>query len=162
MYRIENRSAAIQNIQKLLSQNETGIFDEKTRNSVAEHQRTFGLEVTGTVDYNTFKSLIRTYENRTLEDTKNIPLLIEPKFPYKIGDHDSNVSIINSILREIFYDYRLESKLPYGNYYSQDTALAVRELRNIFQMSPGEEISAPLFKRMMYEYEAIKIKKGIS
>ena len=71
MYEIEDRGAAIAEVQRLLDLNQTRVFDKKTINSVAEHQKSQNLEVTGIVDYATFLSLVASKKSR--ENNKRHP-----------------------------------------------------------------------------------------
>lgn len=159
MYNIENKSEAVQRIQRFIGENETGIYDNKTIKSVAEHQKLYNLPITGIVDYETFLSIISKYKKSLDTHHQQGSILFNPTFPYKPGDHSSNIGTINSILREIFKYYKLESKLPYGDYYNQDTILAVREIRNIFRFPQGDTIDTSLFNRMLIERAALQIKE---
>ena len=161
MYRIEEKDKAIQSVQRLLAIKETGVYDKNTSNSVAEHQSKNSLPETGIVDYTTFMSLVKEYKTRIQNKKDTFGILADPSFPYKPGDHSADIGYINAVLRNILSDYRFEYKLPYGNYYNDDTVNAVKTIRDIFQMTPGNDIDISLFKRMLVEHEAIAIKRTL-
>lgn len=93
-------------------------------------------------------------------DTSQMDVLFNPKFPYTFGDFDSNVGHINSMIRDIFTEYIIETKLPYGNYYGQDTINAVRSLRAIFLLGNSPDVDEILFNRMSRERNAIEFKNS--
>jgi len=161
MYNIENKIEAIKEVQRLLGINQTGTYDEKTTEAVNKIQKSYNLTQTGITDYVTFKAILVEYKTRNLINDKDISILFNPDFPYALGDFDGNVGHINSVIRDIFTDYTIESKLPFGNYYGKDTENAVIQLRKIFMMNESAGVDAPLFKRMIMERDAIELKKRI-
>lgn len=157
MYSLTDKNMAIKEVQRLLGLNQTGQYDAQARLSVSEHQSKNKIPITGTVDYATFESIANAYQEAAdIAYARNF--LIQPAFPYYFGANDSNVGYINSLIREIFTQYTLESKLPKGNFYSTDTAEAVKALRKIFMLEDGEAVDEILLARMLKERNSIKLK----
>ena len=159
MYNIEDKPSAIKEVQRLLDINQTGEYNNKTSEAVKEIQKSKGLTETGITDYETFSVIVEDYRERVLSDPNGVKSLFTPAFPYSLGDHGSNVDYINTIIRDVFEEYRLETKLPRGNYYTRDTENAVIRLRQIFNMGESKETDVTLFNRIILEREAIQLKK---
>ena len=85
MYRIEDKSAAIAEIQRLLNITQTSIYDKNTINSVAEHQQANNIPVTGIVDYETFTSIVNFYNSRLLGKIESSTLIEKAFFPLNKG-----------------------------------------------------------------------------
>ena len=132
MYRIEDHHSAIKVVQRMLGLNEIGIYDEKTRKSVAEYQLENGLNSNGVVDYYTFESLKKKYARENSREIDNAFSFLAKGLPYQNGDMNTNLSIINSLLGGIMTDYKLEGILPRGNFYGYDTSSAVLAIRKLF------------------------------
>lgn len=159
MYEIEDRGAAIAEVQRLLDLNQTRIFDKKTINSVAEHQKSQNLEVTGIVDYATFLSLVASKKSRENNKIKNHGVINASVFPIKAHSQGYHVEHINSLLSDILTEYRYDQILPRGKYFGQDTMRAVMTVQEIFDLPKEEHISVSLYNRILAENEAILIKK---
>ena len=68
MYHIENTSAAIKELQRLLRINQTTVYDQATRDAVLRIQSELGLEKTGIADYHTFTAIVENYQNYKRKD----------------------------------------------------------------------------------------------
>ncbi len=159
MYSITDTEEAIKQIQKMLGLNETGQYNKETEDTVSRHQSDNGLVVSGVVDYETFLSIVKDYRHsrEILYANSN---LLNPQFPYSKGDYDSNVGYINAIIRDIFTEYRIETKPPQNDYYGLDTVEAVRALRDIFMLDMSDETDEILFNRMIKERNSLKFKNN--
>ena len=158
MYNIENKPEAIKEVQKLLGIKKTGNYNIETRDKVLAIQKRFGIPRSGEVNYETFLILVNEYRANHKKNGNTNGLLFSPTFPYTYGDFDENIEYINSLIRDIFTDYMIESKLPYGNFYGYDTEKAVKMLRKIFMLQDIKAIDEELFRRMLVEKDAIAIK----
>lgn len=160
MYRIEDKSAAIAEIQRLLSITQTSIYDKNTINSVAEHQQANNIPVTGIVDYETFTSIVNFYNSRLLGKIESSTLIEKAFFPLNKGAYGSEIEYINILLKNILEEYRINLKSPYGKYYGYDTINAVNAAGAIFNISVIDGVSPELYNRMLIENKAIAIKKA--
>lgn len=157
MYRIDNTSAAIKELQRLLRINQTTIYDQATRNAVLRIQNEQGLDQTGVADYQTFTAIVEKYHDYNSQ-IWNSDYLFNPKFPYILGDMDDNIGRINDVLSIVLKDYSYEGLLPKGTYYGDDTQNAAEYLRKIFKMQYFDGIDAKFMNRLLIEKNAIDIK----
>ena len=158
MYSIDDKSAAIKSIQKLLRVNPTGVFDKNTINAVAETQKRNGLEVSGRVDYITFLAILAEYKLFLSSNLPNEISLLNSNRQYKFGDYGVEVERINSLLGAIISEYRVEHRIPRGPYFNHDTVAAIKAVRKIFGMSDSSTLDSRLYNRIFQESESIKIK----
>lgn len=157
MYRIEDKSAAIKNVQRLLGVNQTGFYDAVTKDLVRGIQRGAGREQTALIDFDTFELIVEEYHRRKMRSYKG-NYLFNPRFPYKINDLDENVGAINSALRTVLIDYVYEGILPGGAFLGEATVRAANFLRGIFGMPKSEEIDEEFVNRLLMEKKAVEIK----
>ena len=148
MYELTNRAAALRNVQNMLGLNESGIYDTKTKNRVLLHQKDNSLQESGVIDYLTFLSIVREYNNSKLKYKVSQKTPFRDGFPYKKGDFGDEINILNSMIRKAINEYRLNSTLPRGPYYSDATIEAVRELRGIFMLSQVDFIDEEFYDRL--------------
>ena len=149
MYHIEDKSSAIKEIQKMLSVNETGNCDEKTRASVLELQRLKGLASNGVVDYNTYTVIREEYERRKRrENVFKSSVLRDNAFPYELGSHGHDVTILNGMLANQIEKYSLPLWKPRGSFYSKATAFAVEFLREVFYLEGGRCIDELFYEKL--------------
>ena len=158
MYHINDTVSALKEVQRLLNVNETGIYDEKTKDAVEKIQKTYGIESVNTVDYATFNAILDEYKKEKIKRL-NFKYLYNPKFPYVIGDMGDNVKLINDSIRLVLEDYVYEDLLPKGTFLNQITLTAANFLRKIFKMEPSEEIDEAFMNRLLLEKNAIEIKR---
>jgi len=155
MYLITDKSTPIKVIQKYLRITPNGIFDERTKRAVMQHQVKNGLTVTGVVDYETFLSLKNNNqyrENHLLSKS----VIYNASFPYFFGNSGNDIAQINSILREVIGNYTVETRLPGGNYYNTYTEEATLRLREIFGLRASKQIDEEFFTRLYKEYRNMK------
>ena len=82
-------------------------------------------------------------------------ILDNPAYPYKLGDFGENVEKINILINDIFIDYSIETPLPQGKYFGNDTEKAILRLREIFAMKLHPYIDEELFIRMIREKKSM-------
>ena len=146
MYIINDKTAAIREIQRLLSLSETGVYDRRTINAVMNAQRSFGLEPNGRIDLRSFELLVLNHRERIKGSATGLPSL--NNFPYEPGAGGDEVSIINSLLANAVKKLGFKYIPPRGRYYSIRTASIVKRLREIFLMEEGYHIEEKLYKRI--------------
>ena len=158
MYQIDDRVSAIKEVQRLLGLNQTGLYDAITRKMVRTVQESYALKKSASVDYETFVAICREYRKGL--KTHNHYLYM-PKYPYKIGNMDTNVTLIHSALSPVLEDYRYEGQIPSGSFLGESTIAAVNYLRNIFGMPGGDEIDELFINRLLLEKRALEIKRKL-
>jgi len=157
MYRIDDKVGAIKEVQRLLNLNQTGLFDKKTREAVLDAQAKYRLAETGVVDYLTFTLIAENYRNEK-SNLWSSDYLLNPRFPYVIGDMGENVLSINEALQVVLNDYTYEGIMPKGRYLNDNTIQGAKFLRKLFGMNESNEIDEELMSRIMKEREHIEVK----
>ena len=114
MYRIEDKAAAVKNVQRYLAMNESGVYDDETRDKVMSFQSQASINETGIVDYETFIELRKRFydgKNAILasKSTQNV------KFPILPGDSGTEILRLNSALGEVLSNYTYTDLLPRGS-----------------------------------------------
>ena len=158
MYDIEDRVAALKEVQRLLSVNQTGVYDNNTRDAVKIIQAAYSYDNKDEVDYTTFTYILQEYLKREAKKVKT-DYLFSPKFPYTESDLDENVRLINEALKIVLKDYAYEGNYPDGKYFGVNTINAVNFLRAIFRLTPMNEIDEEFLNRLLLEKNAIELKK---
>lgn len=161
MYWIEDKSAAIKNIQRLLGVNQTGFYDTVTKDAVVKIQKSGAREKTGVIDFGTFELIVDEYNKRKRRYTKENYLFM-PRFPYRMNDLGENISMIHKALKPVLLDYIYEGAFPEGAFMNIDTVNAVNFLRKIFDMPLSNEIDEEFLGRLLMEKKAIEVKHGYS
>ena len=158
MYRIEDRVAAIKDLQKMLGVNRTGNYDKATVSAVKKVQEKYSVEKTTAVDYKTFLLIVKDYRDSKKRVWKG-DFLFNPGFPYKKDDMGENVRRINEALSIVLSSYRYSDTLPRGAYLGEDSVAGVRFLQKLFGMDDNGMIDAELMNRILAEIEGIEIKE---
>ena len=148
MYQLNDKPSAIKEIQRFLyviSQKEKtlphvsidGYYGDETRLAVLEFQRLNFLEESGTVEKETYDTLYKTYLEILDEINASENGLNSESFPLKLGDSGNDVSILNSILRELCKYYK-EISPPYEDFFSRETEESVKQLqRHLLEEESG-------------------------
>lgn len=157
MYRIEDTVSAIKEVQRLLDLNQTGIYDNATREAVVHLQTANGLTAKEIIDYETFVIIVNEYKKKKRERTDTDYLHI-PSFPYTVESHDENVGKINDALRLVLREYVYDGIEPRGKYFGINTLNATNYLRSIFRMDSSDSIDEAFMNRLLFEKKAIEIK----
>lgn len=118
----------------------TGIFDEQTRQSVIEFQKTMGLPATGIVDnetwnvlFNTFLGIIDTLQPEMIY----LPYIRYPGINYGRSDEvQPGVFIIQQILSYISLVIPSIPPVPTDGIFDETTEEAVIAFQNIFGLEP--------------------------
>ncbi len=161
MYSIEDKQEAVRQLQKYLSEvgdsaipiAPTGIYDDNTEAAVKRFQEERGIEATGRTDINTYELIYDMYT--TLQRIKRANSLAGKAviFPLRQGDSSAEIYKINNTLSGLMTYYGLTHNIRRSEYFSQETAIAVRSLKEIFEMEITDEIDEEFYLRI-YEDEA--------
>lgn len=158
MYRIDDTTAAIKAVQRMLGINISGKYDGATRMAVKKIQNKRGLEDTGITDYRTFIAIAREYlESGEGEWHSNY--LFSPKFPYAEGDMGDNVGRINEALDVALKSYRYGGMPLRGKYLSADSVEGAQFLMGVFGMAKKSVIDAAFMNRLLREISGIELKE---
>ena len=157
MYHVEDTISAIKELQRLLYLNQTGFFDQETKEAVIDIQNSYGLKNTGVADYETFSAILKEF-HRKQNAYYDSDFLFAPQFPYQVGDFDENIKLINDALIPILKDYVYEGPIPRGKYFGNDTLNAIHFLQEIFGDRKNDKITAEFVNRLLDEKRVLKIK----
>ncbi len=160
MYRIEDKEAAVKQVQRLLDITVTGVFDEETRLAVISFQNRKGLNESGIVDYESFTLMKEEYLKEDMRREARRRLPFSPRFPYSFGDMGNDVTLINALLNDVMKEYTVEVLSVVGVFYSDRTENAVRELRKIFGLREGGHIDEEFFYRLTEEQKSLQNKNS--
>ena len=164
MYRIYDIPSAIRVVQIYLSLvgnpdifvAPSGVYDENTRLSVLDFQRSEGLLESGAVDYPTFVRLYELYalsiENEALV-RKTDSFITFPLLP---GGHSSGLIHINGMIARLLDYYGYTHNLRQSGFYSSETELGVKALREIYGLEDKEYIDEILYMRMVRDHDSME------
>ena len=154
MYQISDKASAIKAIQRLLGLNETGIYDKKLKEAVTLYQRTNSINESGSVNYDTYISLVERDKKNTISSIvkKNLPFL--SRFPYSRGDMGNDVLFINTLISEVITKYGFDLNKPRGKYFGDDTDRATKFIGNIILSDTKDEIDE------LFIYRLMRLKEG--
>lgn len=157
MYRLDDKSAAIKNIQrylkKVLDNNEmqvTGIFDKATLNLLNEYQRRYGLSITNYVGYEALSLLYDSFLKKSAEYQIN-----NLNFPIQKGQASDNIYSINKMISEVLIHYGNFHPYKITRYYSKQTEDDVKRLKIIFGMQDTPSIDIDFYLRLVSEWNSI-------
>lgn len=159
MYRINDKSAAIRELQKYLRAIgydgltivPSGIYDESTRAAVERFQAENGIPKSGAVDYNTHT---RIYD-RHKENLKARKSSEKRSLPFLKGAYNEDIREINRCIKKIMDYYGLAHRIQNSAYFSEETERCVMLLRKIFGLSDSKGIDALLLSRIESECRSI-------
>ena len=157
MYQINDRIAAIKEIQRLLGISQTGKYDSETKDKVLNIQESYGIEKTGTVDYTTFNAILTEHNQN---NSAHMQYLYAPNYPYAEGDMNENVYMIHNALSPVLKDYRYDGDFPSGKYLGKSTINAVNYLRSIFGMLTSDKIDEKFINRLLLERDLLELKSA--
>lgn len=158
MYRIEDQTSAIKELQRLLGIAQTGYYNAKTRELVMATQESEKMPVTGIADYRTFSAIVKKHRMNAQQTWSN-NYLFSPSFPYKEGDMDENVQKINKGIAAVAQGYSYEGTVPNGKYYGYHTVMASNYLRKVFGMEASDVVDESFMNRLIAELDALEIKR---
>lgn len=158
MYQIENTSAAIKELQRLLRINQSSNYDLPTKNAVLKIQSKYGLEQTGITDYETFTSILDDFQ-KYKSQIFDSEYLFNPSFPYVEGNMGINAERINTALALVLKNFSYEGVIPSGKYISSHSISATQYLQKIFNYDKTEKIDEAFMNRLLIELKAIEIKE---
>ena len=122
-----------------------GVFGSDTANAVRSLQRTFELPITGTVDYQTWDIMYRTY----LGFLETIPfkyiegnVLPYPGIPLRLGSDSDTVLLLQQYINYIAQSIDSIPSVGTTGYFGTQTQSAVIALQNYFGFEPNGTVAA--------------------
>ena len=163
MYRIYDKTEAIRSLQRYLTVAgnpdifimPSGVYDENTKLSVLDFQAKNNLTSTGIVDYETFTAIYKSYLKLTEAEILNKRFDSFIQFPIYPGKISDGMSHINRMMRNILNYYGITNRLNESNFYSEESTLAVKTLRQIYLLEDRRNIDEELYLRMTKDHESI-------
>lgn len=169
MAEIQNKGEAVKNLQRYLRRLSfeqggpsrvavDGIFDEVTERSLAEFQRSIGLEESGVADKKTWDALFLEFSRVTSPENES-PLSLFPERPrdYSVGRGDRLllVSVIQLLLMELSVIYDLPKDVSESGVYDDATEAAVREFQRINLLEETGRVDRETWARLVAQYNAL-------
>ena len=163
MYRIYDRPAAIRRVQDYLREAgnksifvaPTGIYDDNTRLSVIDFQKSNGFEATGIVNRETFDKLFLDYSIITDRERVRHGLDSFISFPILPGVQTGAMMHINRTLRRLLDYYGHTHSLRDGNIYTAETEAAVRRMRDIYRLKNEGYIDEEFYVMMIRDHDSV-------
>lgn len=166
MYSIDDKAAAIKEVQKFLSYISQGndmyphitidgYYDTETADAVKIFQSEHNIEQTGVVNRETFELLFREYtEYFEISESKK-GVFDENIFPLRLGSSGNDVSNLNALISELSFYYR-DLEAIYGDFFGAKTLKNIKLLQLYFNMMPDGTVSIKMMKRLKDEVNARK------
>ena len=137
----------------------TGIYDNKTREAVSIFQKMLGLPVTGRVNFNTWKALVR--ENHIHAYKKEAPLKIPCNSIYfteiKTGYKGDIVYIIKIILNKFNRRFANYSNLDITNIYDSHTENAIKQFQKSSMLPVTGIVDKTTWNTLVSIYDTCKL-----
>ncbi len=163
MYRIYDRQEAVRQVQNFLrivgnpdiAIFPSGIYDESTRLSVLDFQSVRKIKPSGEVDRITFDRLYEEYVETNKKNELNQRLDSFISLPIFPGDISEEIMHINRTLARVLDYYGFTHRLRSSNFYSDETAEAVRILRGIYSLEERNIIDEELYLRLILDHDSM-------
>ena len=163
MYRIYDTKSAIREVQTYLGMAgnaeipvaPSGAYDDNTLLSVIDFQKREGLPESGVVDRATFNRLYDVYallRERERFDKKSDSFISFPLLPGVAAD---GVAHINRMMSRLLGYYGHTHSLRPSRFYSDESAAAVKILREIYRLEDKGYIDEALYIRMVKDHDSI-------
>ena len=164
MYKVYDKPEAIRQIQIYLRVAgnpdififPSGIYDENTRLAVLDFQSTWEITPSGEVDRITFDKLYEEYAtiNKRNELIQRLDSFI--RFPIIPGKSSDGLMHINRTIARVLDYYGYTHRLRDSNFYSDETAEAVRILRGIYSLDTKNIIDEEFYLRLINDHDSIE------
>ena len=163
MYRINDKESAIREVQKYLKVvsepnvfiSPSGVFDERTKLAVIDFQEKRGIFGSGVVDLITFDHLFTEYTLLKRKDEIGKDTVGFIQFPILPGAMTNGVYHINQMLTRLLDYYGVTHRLRPSAFFSEETRLAVRSLREIYMLEDIDIVDEILYSRIIDDINSI-------
>lgn len=144
MYRVDDRLAAIRELQKFLSElsvgvsvYETGIYDDATEKAVNSFKIKYGLAEEVGVSRIVYEKIYREYLKMMLKKDV-VRRFGDNYFPIEVGDFGGKIFDAKARIAFILDRYGVDHGIRGGSYFNTDSRLAFEALAEILDLDPGE------------------------
>lgn len=141
----------------------SGVFESETRAAVAEFQAKYGLDVTGSVDYETWE-LMHAVHRRALSERRaprRVRLFPDSENPYVIpNQQDDIIYIIQYMLNAISTKHDDLQEVGLTGIYDSKTEEAVRIFQRKNLLDDNGIIDTPTLEALFEEYESVILEKS--
>ncbi|WMJ77647.1 MULTISPECIES: peptidoglycan-binding protein [unclassified Sedimentibacter] len=135
----------------------TGFFDERTRNSVMDFQRSMGFEPTGVVSRETFDTLMSSLFgilDSLPEEAVYLPRFRWPGVEFKPGDESPLIYIIQEMLYYISLIIPAIPPFEPSGVYDENTRRAVQDFQGTQGMEPTGILDADTWNTIVEVYRS--------
>lgn len=163
MYSVNDRPAAIKEVQKYLSLYSedltfippSGIYDDVTRDAVTSFQTKFNIAPTGIVDYLTFTLLYDNYRMTQIKQDVRETVDSVIKFPLTIGTESPEMRRINHIIAALLDHYGITHSITESIFFTEQTLRGVLDLEKIYAIQKNGIIDEDFYRRIYLDYDSI-------
>ncbi len=127
-----------------------GIFGEQTRQSVTEFQQYFGINPTGTIDFETWNKLVEI-SNQVIEENREVVatfIFPESNPVIRPGDNDLNMFVIQAMIYALSLKNDTIPTVTINGVLDEQTENAVRIIQLIFGL-PADGIVDKFFYEIL-------------
>ncbi len=163
MYRIENTSSAIKEIQKYLSLAvrdmhvvQNGSYDSDTRAAAESFQGEVGLPMTGRIDYATFTALFERYTAERRKGAVAEAARGHLSLPVTRDSPKKDIYSVNAKIQEILKYYGAEITDYVYSIFNDEVEESIAILCEIFSLDGRKTVDDELYARIVREYSSIK------
>jgi peptidoglycan hydrolase-like protein with peptidoglycan-binding domain len=171
---LTDESIAIMQIQRILRDLElldiefssvpiSGVYENETRDAVAEFQAKYGLEATGVVDFETWELLHKVYNATRFERNGIRKVQLVPKstdFAIYPNQRDDIVYVIQYMLSQISIHYDGFDEIAYTGVYDAKTQSAIKEFQRKNLIDSNGIIDGAVLELLFDEYESVILERG--
>ncbi len=171
---LTDESIAIMQIQRILRdlellENEfssvpiSGVYENETRDAVAEFQSKYGLETTGIVDYETWELLHNVYNSTRIERNGIRKVQLVPsrgEFAIFPNQREDIIYVIQYMLSQISVHYDEFGEIAFTGIYDEQTQNAIRAFQQKNLLENNGIIDAPTLEAIFEEYESVILERG--
>ena len=164
MYRIDDKSSAIKNVQKYLSKiyegtyiiSQNGIFDQNTVLALNKFQNDNNLEIKNYINYQDFVMLYDLYVSAIEREKTKGSAGIGIDYPISRGYKSHEMINVNKMLLDITRNYGHFIPIKINEYFSFDTLEALQVINDIFGMEDVDLIDENMHSRIIKEWKSIQ------
>lgn len=131
-----------------------GIFSEQTREAVMGFQTTFNLEVTGTVNLETWNNIILVYNKLTELEEEPWTAHIFPNKDFSINPNDNSIHLytIQAMIHSISIKFKNVDSLDITGVHDDKSVNLVKNLQKLFDLEPDGIINKKTFNMISALY----------
>ena len=155
MYKFYEEKEKIREIQKYLSEAESGNFNSTIEERITKLKEQFGLVSDSKVDYTTFNLIYSLYEEKRLIEWIYRRCGAR-EFPIRIYSYGEYMKKINKALIRLSGYYKIQTNLRECNYYGERSEAVLDELAKIYRIEKRcGELDTRLLSTLLRDFQAL-------